>query len=291
MKEKRKQRKLPLGWIWLTVTLLAIGGAVFVSAYRTAQIERAFHGVRYANEPVGQNQSAFRKFLTELDAELTVPAVSESLTFTSPKTFTMEERFQKETRVRKGETLSCDFVSWSADRGKSRRYLQITYNGKLRDVALPPKLAAKLYMAALEQNGLSEQFRQETGETLGRGSAREALREIDSQIFDLGIYMPRDYPYDRDAFQSLILFTGGSASLVLLAAMAVLPSAIEYLQYQAFLVDYNRENSRRWKAVEGKLPQFVSLQENADGGKPTPVYEPPGFIQRMKKLFSPVVRE
>ena len=73
--------------------------------------------------------------------------------------------------------------------------------------------------------------------------------------------------------------------------MAVVPQLVEYLRYQAFLAEYNRENTRRWKRVEGNLPQFVSLQENADGGKPLPVYQPPGFIKRMKKLFSPVVRE
>lgn len=287
---KEKKRRLPLGYIWLIVTVLAIGIAVFASCYRADRVSREFHHQVYEKEPDIRNQSNFRKFLREQGADLSAPAVWETLTFTSPKTFTMEERFNKETRVYKGEALSCDFISWTGSRG-SDRHLQLTYDGKTRDVTIPPKLAAKLYLAALEQNGLSERFCQETGKTLRYRSAREALRGIDKQIYGLGLYMPRDYPYDRDAFQGLLLLTGGSISLVFLVLMAVLPQLVEYLRYQAFLVEYNKENSRRWRNVEGKLPQFVSLQENADGGKPIPVYQPPGFVKRLKKMFSPVVRE
>lgn len=289
---KERTRKLPLGYIWLIVTVLAIGIAVFAASYRAEQVTRDYHHRVYAEEPECRRQDSFRKFLQSIGAELSVPATDGTeLTFTAPKSFTMQERFNKETTVKRGETLSCDFISWSGDRGSGERYLMVTYDGKLRQAVVPYKIAAKLYMAALEQNGLSEQFRQETGEKLTRRSAREALRGIDKQIYDLGLYIPRDYPYDRDAFQGLLLLTAGSISLVFLVLMAVLPQLVEYLRYQAFLVEYNRENSRRWKRVEGKLPQFVSLRENADGGKPLPVYQPPGFMKRMKKLFSPVVRE
>ena len=289
---KQKERRLPLGYIWLIVTVLAIGTAVFACTYRAEQVTKNYHHQVYADEVDCWKQEHFRKFLRSIGAELAAPVTQETeLTFTAPKTFTMQERFNKETTVKKGETLSCDFISWSGDRGGGERYVMLRYDGKLREATIPHKLAAKLYIAALEQNGLSEQFMQETGEKLSYRSAREALRGIDRQIFELGLYIPRDYPYDRAAFDGLILLTGGSISLVLLVLLAVLPQLIEYLRYQAFLVEYNKENSRRWKHVEGNLPQFVSLQENADGGKPTPVYEPPGFVERIKKLFSPVVRE
>lgn len=289
---KQKTRRLPLGFVWVIVTVLAIGIAVFVTAYRAERATRDYRHQVYADEVDCWKQEYFRKFLRSIGTELTVPATDgEELTFTSPKAFTMQERFNKETDVKKGETLSCDFISWSGDRGGGERHVMLRYDGKLREVTIPYKLAAKLYIAALEQNGLSEQFRQETGEKLGYRSAREALRGIDRQIFELGLYIPRDYPYDRAAFDGLILLTGGSVSLILLVLLAVLPQLIEYLRYQAFLVEYNKESSRRWRDVEGKLPQFVSLQENADGGKPIPVYQPPGFVKRLKKMFSPVVRE
>lgn len=289
---KEKKHRLPLGFIWVIVTVLVIGIAVFAASYRAKQATRDFRKQVYADEVDCWRQDSFRKFLRSIGVELTVPAAGgEKLTFTSPKKFTMQERFNKETTVRKGEILSCDFISWSGDRGGGERYLTITYDDKQREVTIPHKLVAKLYMAALKQNGLEERFRQETGETLRYRSAREALRSVDAQIYDLGLYMPRDYPYDKTAFDGLLLFTGGSISLIFLALMAVLPPLVEYLRYQVFLADYNRENSRRWKAVEGKLPQFVSLQENVDGGKPRPVYQPPGFLERMKKLFSPVVRK
>lgn len=289
---KENKCRLPLGYIWLAVTVLAIGIAVFAITYRAEQATKDYHHQVYADEVDCRKQVPFRKFLQSIGVELTVPATDgKELTFTAPKKFTMEERFNKETDVRKGETLTCDFISWSPDRGSDGRHLTVTYDGKAREVVVPRKLAAKLYIAALEQNGLSEQFRQETGTALGYRSAREVLRGIDRQIYDLGLYFPRDYPYDRDAFQGLLLLTGGSISLVVLVLLAVLPQLVEYLQYQAFLVEYNKENSRRWKRVEGNLPQFVSLQENAEGGKPIPVYQPPGFVRRMKKLFSPVVRE
>lgn len=289
---RMQERRLPLGYIWLMVTMLVIGTGVFSYTYRVNQVMRNFHHRAYEDEKDPRKQDSFRRFLTSIGANLTVPATGgETLTFTSPVTFTVYERFNTETKIRRGDTVSCDFITWSGEGGDSVRFLRIADDEKTREGTVSPRVAARLYEAALEQNGLTEQFRQETGEPLSHKSARESLRTIDRQIYDLGLYAPTDYPFDRSAFERILLLTGGSVILVFLVIITILPEWVDYLRYRAWLVDNNRDNSRRWKQVEGELPQFVSLRANADGGKPQPVYERPGVIQRMKALFSPVTRE
>lgn len=288
MERTEKQGKqLPLGYIWLAFTLVAIAVAIFWHSYRIGQVKKAFHHQVYADEPSIQRQDSYRKFLQFLDVDTAVPGTGgETLTFTSPKTFEMRVRFNQGYKVRRGETLRCDFVSWS----DGSRYLMIEYDGKVQQCSVSYKLAAKLYMAALEQNGLEEQFLADTGKPLTYRNAREALRTIDAQLYEKGVYIPGDYPFDQNAWNSMMLLVGGSLPLVLLVLLAVLPVLVDYLEYRAWLVDYNRENSQRWKHVEGNLPQFVSLKENADGGKPQFIYHRPGFVERMKRLFSPVVK-
>ena len=286
---EKKTRRIPLGWICLLALLLGIGAAVFSYAHRVWQVQADFQPRSYADEPSFWGQEGFRKFLESLDVDLTVPATGgAALTFTSPKRFTVTQYGQEET-VKRGTTLSCDFVSWSGNK-RGERFLTVEVDGKTKRTYVTPKLAAKLYMAALEQNGLAGQFQQETGEKLTYRSAREALRGIDRQIYDLGVYMPQDYPFDRSAYRAFVLLVSGSMILIVLVLLMVVPELVEYLRYRAWLVDYNRDNSSRWAKVEGNLPQFVSLQENAGGGKPLPVYQKPGFVERMKRLFSPVAR-
>ena len=284
---EKKKRGVPIGLIWLILTVLVIGGAVFFYVYRYAQVMADFSPQVFEDEPNFRSRGQFLKFLEEQKVDLSVPGTAgQSLTFASPATFSYT-KYGMEEKVRRGTEISCDFVSWSGNR-RNERFLRLTVDGKDVDTYVTLRMAGKLYRAALEQNGLEEQFLTDTGETLSRRSAREALRTIDAQIYDKGIYMPMDYPYDRCLFRSLVLLTAGSLPLVLLALLAIVPALVEYVQYQAWLADYNKENSRRWKNVEGSLPQFVSLRENADGGKPQPVYQPPSLGQRIKKLFSPI---
>lgn len=289
MARTQKQRKpLPLGFLWLAITLVAIAMAIFGYSYRIDQVRKAFHHQVYADEPNIQRQDSYRRFLEFLEIDTAVPGTGgKALTFTAPKTFEMWERFNQGHKVRRGETLCCDFVSWS----DGKRYLMIEYDGKVRQCSVPYKLAAKLYVAALEQNGLEEQFLADTGESLSYRSAREALRTIDAQLYEKGVYIPGDYPFDQSAWGSLMLLMGGALPLILLVLLAIVPAAVDYLSYRIWLEDYNRENSQRWKVVEGNLPQFVSLKENANGGKPQVVYHRPGFVERMKRLFSPVTKE
>ncbi len=284
---------MPLGWIWLVLTLLVIGAAVFITSYRNQSVMNSFHHQKYEEEPSPIRQREFRAFLTGLGVKLSVPGSDgEELSFTSPVTFTMEQRFNQEAKVHRGDQLCCDFISWSGSlEGSSRRYLQITWEGKLRQVSVTPRQAARLYRAALEQNGLEEQFRRETGQKLSTRSAREALRGIDGQIFQLGLYAPSDYPFDRAAFRTWVLLTGGSAPLILLVFITVLPELAEYARYRRWLEAYNRENSRRWKQVEGQLPQFVSLEESGGSDRPKFAYGGPGILERIRRLFSPISRK
>lgn len=282
---EEKKLGLPAGYIWLLCSLVIIAAVVGVYVYRNNQVVRNFHHQEYEDLPSGRDQGKFRRYLEDLGVYMAPPATEgQTLTFTSPMTFQVQERFSKKSKVRIGTELSCDFVTWS-ENGSSRRSLQLTWDGKTKDVTVSPKEAAKLYVAALKQNGLEAQFQTETGERLNYSSAREALRNVDRQIYNMGMYMPGDYPYDRSFFKSLTMLLGGSAPLALIVLIMLGGELGEYLRYRAWLTDYNRENSQRWRQVEGNLPQFVSLANNSDGGKPKLVYRP-DTIHRLKKLFS-----
>lgn len=290
MKEK-KQRKLPLGWIWLTLTLLLVIGSVTLQYYRGSRALDGFHRQEYEKMPSPSRQGQFRKFLTGLGVDLYPPATDGTeLTFYAPETFTMSRFAGQDTKVRWREQLSCDFACWSGDHGRGIRYLTITYDGKTQEVSVPPKTAGNLYFAALKQNGLEDRFLQETGEKLRRSTARDALRSVDRQIFDLGIYAPADYPFDRDGFQTSMGMVVLLAPLGTLILLMLLPELVRYLQYRAWLSEYNREHRESWDQLAGELPQFVSLRES-DGKRPVPVYRRPGFLARFKGLFSPPVRK
>lgn len=284
---KAKKRRVPVGMIWLILTLLVIAGAVFFYVYRYARVMADFSPRVFEDEPSFRTRGSFLRFLEEQNVDLSVPGTGgQTLTFQSPTTFSYT-KYGVEEKVRRGTEISCDFVSWSGNK-LNERFLGLTVDGKDVDTYVSLGTAGKLYRAALEQNGLEDQFLADTGEALSRGSAREALRTIDRQIYDGGIYMPVDYPYDRCLFRSLMMLMAGCLPLVLLALLAIVPALVEYTQYQLWLADYNRESSRRWKNVEGTLPQFVSLRDNGGGGKPQPIYQPPSLWQRIKGLFSPV---
>lgn len=289
MKEK-KQRKLPLGWIWLVLTLLTVIGAVAFQYYRESKVLDGFHHQVYEKEPSPSRQDQFRKFLTGLGVNLYAPATDGTeLSFYVPETFTMNEFAGQTTKVRWREQLACDFVSWSGDHGRGIRYLTITYDGKTRQVSVPPKVAGNLYLAALKQNGLEDRFLQETGEKLRRGTARDALRSVDRQIFELGIYAPADYPFDRDGLRTSMGMAILLAPLGMLLLLMLLPDLLRYLEYRAWLSEYNREHQESWEQMAGELPQFVSLRES--GERAVPVYRRPGFLERFKELFSPPVRK
>ena len=287
---KEKKLKLPIGYIWLLCSIVILAAVVGTYTYRENQVVQNFHHQEYADLPNTKDQGRFRRFLEDLGVYMTPLATEgKTLTFTSPMAFQVQERFNKESKIPIGTELSCDFISWSGNKS-SQRSLQLTWNGKTKDVTVSPRVAAKLYVAALEQNGLETQFQADTGERLTYGNAREALRSLDRQIYEMGIYMPGDYPYDRSFFRSMSLLLGGSAPLALIVLILLGGELTEYLRYRAWLTDNNRENSQRWRKIQGNLPQFVSLANNSDGGKPKLVYRP-GTIQRLKRLFSTSVEK
>lgn len=292
MKENKKKRTLPLGWLWLLFTLVIVIGTAVFGIYRSESALDGFQRQEYEKVPSSSRQGNFRKFLTDLGVDLYAPATNGTeLSFYAPETFEMSEFAGQTTKVRWRETLSCDFVSWSGDHGRGVRYLIVTYDGKTREVGVTPKVAGNLYRAALEQNGLEDRFLQETGEKLTRSAARNALRSVDRQIFDLGVYAPIDYPFDRSGFQHSMGMLMLLAPLGMLLLFLLLPDLQRYMEYRAWLSDYNREHQENWDQIAGDLPQFVSLHENANGGKPKLTYKGPGFIGRIKNLFSPTVRE
>ena len=126
-----------------------------------------------------------------------LPGLSGPVTFTSPCNFSFFQDF-KEHDVKRGDTITFDFVTYS--RGyvyTAARSGVFTVNGQEYATMLPLRATVSLYIAALEQNGLVGQFESDFGAPLSRRTAHEALRKLDRQLYETGVYNPTDYPFDK----------------------------------------------------------------------------------------------
>lgn len=106
--------------------------------------------------------------LSEDGYDLTMPGLSGPVTFTSPCNFSFFQDF-KEHDVKKGDTITFDFVTYS--RGyvyTATRSGVFTVNGQEYATMLPLRATVSLYVAALEQNGLTDQFEADFGAPLSR---------------------------------------------------------------------------------------------------------------------------
>ena len=83
--------------------------------YRNYRIEQSFRGNGAVNFRVTRLESS-RKLLSELGADLKMPGTDgERLRFTAPFGFTFQDTAYNQLEVRRGDSLECDFVSWSHD--------------------------------------------------------------------------------------------------------------------------------------------------------------------------------
>ena len=282
----RNRAKMPLGYVVILSTLIVVLIATLFYSYIAGRETSGFKPYPYEDKPEYYNQGQFRSFLLDLGVDMTVPGTGgETLTFSSPMKFRAKARFGAEYDVKINDTLSCDFISWSGDK-TSNRHLILSINGQTYEVNLSPRKAAKLYIAALRQNGLEEQFFEETGEELKMSSARDALRKIDAQVFALKVYVPWDYPFDRDLWQRIAGLVAGSWPFAITFIIMVFEYISDYAKYVAWLENNNRVNQNRWEKISGTLPQFVSLSESGERGKPMFKYQRSTFEEMLKRLFA-----
>ena len=282
----QNQRKMPFGYVVILSTLAVILIVTLTYSYFAGRATSGFKPYPYENTPEYYNQTQFKVFLDDLGVDFSVPGTDgRELTFSSPVKFRAKGRFGVEYDVKINDTLRCDFISWSGNK-TSNRYIKLAINGQTYEVNISPRKVAKLYIAALQQNGLEEQFYEDTGMELKMSSARKALRTIDAQIFNLKVYSPWDYPFDRDLWQRIAGLVAGCWPFALAFIFMVFEYISDYAKYIAWLEKYNKFNQNRWDKISGTLPQFVSLSESGERGKPMFKYHRASFEEILKRLFA-----
>lgn len=106
---KRRIRPFPLA---LLIVILALVGCFIGFTLKTQQVNANFHhNAAYEDLNLNRPKSVFQR-LGEDGYDLTMPGLSGPVTFISPCNFTFFQDF-KEHDVKKGDTLTFDFVTYS----------------------------------------------------------------------------------------------------------------------------------------------------------------------------------
>lgn len=284
---KRRIRPFPLA---LLIVILALVGCFIGFTLKTQQVNANFHyNAAYEDLNLNRPKSVFQR-LSEDGYDLTMPGLSGPVTFTSPCNFSFFQDF-KEHDVKKGDTLTFDFITYS--RGyvyTAARSGVFTVNGQEYATMLPLRATVSLYVAALEQNGLTDQFEADFGAPLSRRTAHEALRKLDRQLYETGVYNPTDYPFDKLFWNLMLKIAAITApvSMIILGLLAAF--LLEGAEYRRYLSQNNRENQARWDTVSGTLPEFHSLSESGSSTAPKPMLKKPGLKDALYRLFGPTVK-
>lgn len=283
---KRRIRPFPLA---LLLVILALVGCFIGYTVRIQQVNANFHyNSAYDDLNLNRPKSVFKRLGAD-GYDLSMPGLSGPLTFTSPCDFSFFQDF-KEHDVKKGDAVTFDFVTYSRGSGSTAtRSGVFTINGHEYAAKLPLRAVISLYIAALEQNGLTAQFEADFGAPLSRKTAHEALRKLDRQLYETGVYNPTDYPFNT-VFWKLLL---NIAAVAAPACMIVLGLLVSFLlqgaEYRRYLSENNRENQARWQTVSGTLPEFHSLSESGSSTAPKPDLKKPGLRDALRRLFGPTV--
>ena len=284
---KLRIRPFPLA---LLLVILALVGCFIGFTLKTQQVNANFHyNAAYEDLNLNRPKAVFQR-LSEDGYDLSMPGLSGQVTFTSPCNFSFFQDF-KEHDVKKGDTLTFDFVTYS--RGyvyTAARSGVFTVNGHEYATMLPLRATVSLYVAALEQNGLTDQFEADFGAPLSRKTAHEALRKLDRQLYETGVYNPTDYPFDKMFWNLMLKIAAVTApvSMIILGLLAAF--LLEGADYRRYLSQNNRENQARWDTVSGTLPEFHSLSESGSSTAPKPMLKKPGLKDALYRLFGPTVK-
>lgn len=284
---KRRIHPFPLA---LLIVILALVGCFIGFTLKTQQVNANFHyNATYEDLNLNRPKAVFQR-LSEDGYDLTMPGLSGPVTFTSPCNFSFFQDF-KEHDVKKGDTITFDFVTYS--RGyvyTAARSGVFTVNGQEYATMLPLRATVSLYVAALEQNDLTDQFEADFGAPLSRKTAHEALRKLDRQLYETGVYNPTDYPFDKLFWNLMLKIAAITApvSMIILGLLAAF--LLEGAEYRRYLSQNNRENQARWDTVSGTLPEFHSLSESGSSTAPKPMLKKPGLKDALYRLFGPTVK-
>lgn len=156
------------------------------------------------------------------------------------------------------------------------------YSAKLTTTEL-----TRLYLSAIKQNNLKEQFEADFGRKLSFFSARDAIKALDQTLFEKGIHKAYDYPYDRRMVKIVMALCAIFLIPICMFVLACISLFYDAAKYRVWLTKYNRENIERWEQIAGTLPQFVSLKESGLN-QPLPDYQRPKLKERILDMFKPV---
>lgn len=285
MKKRLQFRPLPLA---LLLLILFIAGSFIYYTCRIESINRNFQSDPRYDDWNYNKIDQIMTHLREEDFDLTIPAVHQSLSFTVPSRITVYDH-TSEWELEKGDQVTTDFVTYSSrNMYRSTRAMVITVNGREHDIRVSARDMARLYMAALEQNDLTETFRTEFGKKLSYNNAREALRTIDRQLYQRGVTNPMDYPFDKYFWKGLLEVSVYLAPVALVALSILLSFGFQQHQYHTWLRQYNREHCENWDTIAGTLPQFKSLRSSGLNMAPKEPQKKPTLIDAIKNIFKPI---
>lgn len=284
---KRRIRPFPIA---LLLVILALVGCFVGYTVKTQQVNANFHyNSAYADLNLNRPKAVFQR-LSEDGYDLSMPGLSGPVSFTAPCSFTYFQTFA-EYDVKKGTPITFDFVTYS--RGNvyaATRSGVFTIDGHEYATMLPLRATISLYIAALEQNGLEDQFEKDFGAPLSRKTAHEALRKLDRQLYETGVYNPTDYPFDKMFWQLVLNIAAITAPISMIVLGILAAFLLEAAEYRRYLWENNRENQARWQTISGNLPEFHSLGESGMNPAPKPYLKKPGLKDALRRLFGPTVK-
>lgn len=284
---KRRIRPFPIA---LLLVILILLGCFVGYTVKTQQVNSNFH-YNSAYEDLNLNRpKAVLERLKQDGYDLSMPGLSGPVSFTSPCNFSFFQDF-KAHDVKKGTPITFDFVTYS--RGNvyaATRSGVFTIDGHEYATMLPLRATISLYIAALEQNNLTDQFEADFGAPLSRKTAHEALRKLDRQLYETGVYNPTDYPFDK-MFWNLVLKIAAITAPISMIILGILAAfLIEGAEYRRYLWENNQENQARWETVSGNLPEFHSLSDSGVNTPLKPMLKKPGLKAALYRLFGPTVK-
>lgn len=246
----------------------------------------------YVNDPSMEFKAAshVRENLKQMEQwglDTHIACVSDQ-SFAAPKSMKLVNMWDVKLEIRRGDRISTDFVSYSIGGFDGTRYLRIVADGKEYFGHLESGQVLKLYMAYIEENGLEEQFQQETGNKFSKSAARRELKEIDRQLFQMGILEAQEWPVNLERIKNIVLIICILLPIAGLVASTLVNYAGEAAEYNEYLTEWNEESSQRWDNVSGELPQFESLR--ASGIREEYRWRKRSFWESFKDLFKPVVK-
>ena len=258
------EKKLSPRTLSLLIALVLMALMVCIYAYLRLTYRQDFVPGEHYGQTLPKSYSQRQETLAAWGVDLTMPGTGgRALTLTAPKEINLYNlgmvlKDTLQATIPEGAAVTTDFVNL-AQRGAEARSVTVTAGGRTYETTMRLNDLVRLYRAALEQNGLSDQFLADAGEKLDYFSARRAIRSIDKQLYDLGIAAPAGYPYDLSSLTAALVL-----GLILTPIVCyILGCLAVYLQmrrtYLAWLKRYNAEHTASWSKKAGKLPQFAKL--------------------------------